>query len=126
MTSKHTNVSSNRVARAHRQCAPPAEHYAKTFHSRHNSTTPRHPGIPGQNGAGSAPQEEQLSTTIKALRRATGLTQEEFCARFRIPLGTLRDWEQGRSEPDKPARAYLRAIAGDAAAVSRALEMGAN
>lgn len=66
----------------------------------------------------------QRAACIKGLRRATGLTQEEFCARFRIPLGTLRDWEQGRSEPDKPARAYLRAIAGDAAAVSRALEMG--
>ena len=59
---------------------------------------------------------------VKTLRRALGLTQEEFASRFRIPLGTLRDWEQGRSEPDQPAKAYLRAIAGDAAAVQRALE----
>lgn len=57
----------------------------------------------------------------KTLRRALGLTQEEFAARFQIPLGTLRDWEQGRAEPDQTARAYLRAIAGDAAAVARAL-----
>src|ERR1700758_3516475 len=77
----------------------------------------------GENGP--APQTTQRGTAIKALRRSTGLTQEEFCARFRIPLGTLRDWEQGRSEPDKPARAYLMAISGDASAVSRALEMGA-
>ncbi len=61
---------------------------------------------------------------VKTLRRALGLTQEEFAARYRIPLGTLRDWEQGRSEPDQPARAYLRAIAGYPAAVSRALEIG--
>ena len=61
---------------------------------------------------------------VKTLRRALGLTQEEFAARFGIPLGTLRDWEQGRSEPDQPAKAYLRAIAGDAAAVQRALESG--
>ena len=27
------------------------------------------------------------------------------------PVGTLRDWEQGRSEPDQPARAYLLVIA---------------
>jgi putative transcriptional regulator len=60
----------------------------------------------------------------KTLRRALGLTQEEFAARFHIPLGTLRDWEQGRSEPDRTARAYLRAIAGDAAAVQRALATG--
>ena len=32
---------------------------------------------------------------VKVMRRALGLTQEEFSARFRIPLGTLRDWEQG-------------------------------
>jgi putative transcriptional regulator len=57
----------------------------------------------------------------KTLRRALGLTQEEFATRFQIPLGTLRDWEQGRAEPDQPARAYLRAIAGDPAAVQRAL-----
>lgn len=58
----------------------------------------------------------------KTLRRALGLTQEEFAARYHIPLGTLRDWEQGRSEPDQPARAYLMAIAGDSEAVFRALQ----
>jgi putative transcriptional regulator len=60
----------------------------------------------------------------KTLRRALGLTQEEFAARYQIPLGTLRDWEQGRAEPDQPARAYLKAIAGDPDAVSRALQAG--
>jgi putative transcriptional regulator len=49
----------------------------------------------------------------KTLRRALGLTQEEFAIRFRIPLGTLRDWEQGRCVPDQPARAYLTVIARD-------------
>jgi putative transcriptional regulator len=48
---------------------------------------------------------------VKTLRRALGLTQEEFAARYHIPLGTLRDWEQGRSEPDQPARSYLAVIA---------------
>lgn len=57
----------------------------------------------------------------KTLRRALGLTQEEFAARFQIPIGTLRDWEQGRAEPDQPARAYLKVIAADAQAVQRAL-----
>lgn len=50
---------------------------------------------------------------VKTLRRALGFTQEEFAARYQIPLGTLRDWEQGRSEPDQPTRAYLKLIAGD-------------
>ena len=47
----------------------------------------------------------------KLLRRALGLTQEEFAANYRIPLGTLRDWEQGVAEPDSCARAYLEVIA---------------
>jgi putative transcriptional regulator len=58
---------------------------------------------------------------LKIIRRALGLTQEEFAARYQIPLGTLRDWEQGAAEPDQAARAYLRAIAGDPAAVQQAL-----
>lgn len=57
----------------------------------------------------------------KTLRRALGLTQEEFATRFQIPVGTLRDWEQGRAEPDQTARAYLKVIAVDAQAVQRAL-----
>jgi putative transcriptional regulator len=58
---------------------------------------------------------------LKIIRRALGLTQEEFAGRFQIPLGTLRDWEQGTKKPDQAARAYLRAIAGDPAGVQRAL-----
>jgi putative transcriptional regulator len=56
------------------------------------------------------------------IRRALDLTQEEFATRYHIPLGTLRDWEQGRTEPDATARAYLQAIAGDHRAVAKALE----
>jgi putative transcriptional regulator len=62
---------------------------------------------------------------VKTLRRALNLTQEEFAARYHIPLGTLRDWEQGRSEPDQPARAYLKVIARDPDAVARALRNAA-
>jgi putative transcriptional regulator len=61
---------------------------------------------------------------LKIIRRALGLTQEEFSARFQIPLGTLRDWEQGAAQPDQAARAYLKAIAGDAHAVHQALSAG--
>ena len=49
----------------------------------------------------------------KTLRRVLMLTQEEFSARYRIPIGTLRDWEQGRTEPDAPAKALLHLIASD-------------
>jgi putative transcriptional regulator len=58
---------------------------------------------------------------VKTLRRALGFTQEEFASRYDIPIGTLRDWEQGRTEPDQPARAYLRVIAKDPERVHRLL-----
>ena len=58
---------------------------------------------------------------VRIIRRALGLSQEEFAARFRIPLGTLRDWEQGRKDPDTAARAYLRVIGRNPAAVIEAL-----
>ncbi len=57
----------------------------------------------------------------KHLRWKLGLSQAEFARRFRIPLGTLRDWEQHRTEPDQAARAYLKVIAADAGFVERAL-----
>ena len=47
---------------------------------------------------------------VKKLRERLGLTQETFAAAYRIPVGTLRDWEQGRKNPDAPARAYLLVI----------------
>jgi putative transcriptional regulator len=47
----------------------------------------------------------------KVIRQALGLTQEEFAARFQIPIGTLRDWEQNRKEPDQTAKTYLKVIA---------------
>jgi putative transcriptional regulator len=57
----------------------------------------------------------------KIIRRALELTQEEFALRYHIPVGTLRDWEQGRSEPDQPTRAYLTLIARDPEHVDRTL-----
>lgn len=58
---------------------------------------------------------------VKTLRRALQLTQEEFATRYQIPIGTLRDWEQGRSEPDAPARAYLKVIAADPDGIAKTL-----
>ncbi len=57
----------------------------------------------------------------KVIRRALGLSQEDFAARFHIPIGTLRDWEQGRKDPDAAARAYLVVIGRNPEAVREAL-----
>src|SRR5882672_1598051 len=60
--------------------------------------------------------------SVRALRQRLNLTQEEFAARFHLPLGTVRDWEQGAHRPDKAAQVLLTVIARDPDAVARALE----
>jgi len=59
---------------------------------------------------------------VRALRKKLKMTQEEFAARFHLPLGTVRDWEQGAHRPDKAAEVLLTVIAKDPDAVARALE----
>ncbi len=60
--------------------------------------------------------------SVRALRKKLNLTQEQFAARFHLPLGTVRDWEQGAHRPDKAAQVLLTIIARDPDAVTRALE----
>lgn len=53
----------------------------------------------------------QRARLIRTTRTALGLSQAEFAARFRVPVGTLRDWEQARATPPDFAIAYVRVIA---------------
>ncbi len=48
---------------------------------------------------------------VKTIRRQLRMSQERFADTYRIPLPTLKNWEQGRRVPDAPAAAYLHAIA---------------
>ena len=59
---------------------------------------------------------------VKKLREKLGMTQETFAELYRIPLGTLRDWEQRRKNPDAPARAYLQVIASNPETVAALLK----
>jgi putative transcriptional regulator len=47
---------------------------------------------------------------VKAIRESLHMSQHHFAAAYRIPLSTLKNWEQGRRYPDAPAAAYLLAI----------------
>lgn len=47
---------------------------------------------------------------VRALRKRMGLSQSEFANRFGLPPGTLRNWEQGRSEPDAASRVLLAVL----------------
>ena len=58
---------------------------------------------------------------VQQVRRSLQLSQNKFAARFGIPPGTLKDWEQGRKTPEGPARVLLTVIKQEPEAVSRAL-----
>lgn len=47
---------------------------------------------------------------VAAIRKRTGKTQDQFARAYHLPLGTVRDWEQSRSQPDAPARVLLALI----------------
>jgi putative transcriptional regulator len=47
---------------------------------------------------------------VKAIRKQLHMSQQQFAASYRIPLATVKNWEQGRRAPDAPAAAYLLAI----------------
>jgi putative transcriptional regulator len=53
--------------------------------------------------AGAAPD-------VAAIRKRLGLSQERFAKKFGLSPATVRDWEQGRRQPDTPARNFLRVI----------------
>jgi len=52
----------------------------------------------------------QRARLIRKTRTALGLSQSEFANRFRVPVGTLRDWEQARVTAPDFAIAYVRVI----------------
>jgi len=70
--------------------------------------------------------EEQLNRMqripfAKHVRWTSGLSQAEFARRYRIPLETLRDWEQGRTVPEAAAEAYLAVIKAEPDVVGRVI-----
>jgi putative transcriptional regulator len=62
---------------------------------------------------------------VRAIRKAIGVNQAEFAARYGFNIASVRDWEQGRSSPTGPVRAYLMVIEREREAVERALQRAA-
>lgn len=48
--------------------------------------------------------------SAKALRENMGISQQAFAEKFGIPIATLRNWEQGRNDPDGPTSLLLYLI----------------
>jgi putative transcriptional regulator len=63
----------------------------------------------------------QRARLIRTTRTRLGLSQSEFAIRFRVPVGTLRDWEQARTTAPDFAMAYVRVIAQHPDMVAEAL-----
>lgn len=58
---------------------------------------------------------------VHAIRSRTGLSQAEFSRQIGVSAATLRDWEQGRRQPDGPACVLLAMLARDPTIVARTL-----
>jgi len=63
-----------------------------------------------------------MALRIQMIRKRLSLSQAQFAAKFHIPLATLKDWEQGRRQPEAAAWTYLQVIEAEPAAVRRALK----
>ena len=63
----------------------------------------------------------QKARAIRKARTSIGANQVDFANRFRVPVGTLRDWEQARVMPPEYAVAYARVIQADPDFVERAI-----
>ena len=58
---------------------------------------------------------------VRAIRQQLRMSQRRFAEAYRIPLPTLKNWEQGRRAP---AAAYLQAIARQPRIIKEALQHG--
>lgn len=68
-----------------------------------------------------APPMAARPVDVAAVRKRLGVSQGVFARKFGLSVGTIRDWEQGRSQPDGPARVLLQVIDREPQAVERAL-----
>lgn len=64
-------------------------------------------------------------TDVQRIRKATGLSQAKFAQVVAVPVGTLRNWEQGRRVPTGPARVLLKVIEKNPKAVLKAIGIAA-
>jgi putative transcriptional regulator len=66
------------------------------------------------------PQVEDIFTP-QVIRKRLNMTQQQFADALRIPVATLRNWEQGRNAIDPAARSLLMLVAHDPDGVLTAL-----
>ena len=75
----------------------------------------------GKKTAARVTRVEVPDINVRLLRRRLGLSQSAFAAKYGFAPATLRNWEQGRTRPDGPARVLLAVIDRHPEAVEDAL-----
>ena len=58
---------------------------------------------------------------VRAIRRATGMSQAQFAAAYEFSIRTVQEWERGAKKPSGPARTLLRAIKADPEGLRKAI-----
>ena len=51
------------------------------------------------------------SVDVRAIRKSSGQTQDAFARTYGFSIASVRDWEQGRRQPERSARILLAMIA---------------
>ena len=64
---------------------------------------------------------EYSAPDAKSIREGLGLSQSRFASIIGVSIRTLQNWEQGRREPEGPAKALLRVVEREPEAVLQAL-----
>lgn len=67
---------------------------------------------------------EVRAEDVKAIRAKLNKSQSEFALMIGVSVSTLQNWEQGRRQPEGPARALLKVASENPAAVAAALDPG--
>ena len=65
---------------------------------------------------------EVRAEDVKAIRAKLGKSQSEFALMIGVSVSTLQNWEQGRRQPEGPARALLKVASKNPTAVTSALD----
>jgi putative transcriptional regulator len=65
---------------------------------------------------------EVRAEDVKAIRVKLNKSQSEFALMIGVSVSTLQNWEQGRRQPEGPARALLKVAAENPAAVAAVLD----
>ena len=68
---------------------------------------------------GDTTRGREATVDVKAIRQANKMTQADFAKAFRLKLGAVRDWEQGRRRPDTGSVTLLRMVEADPVAVRK-------